>query len=848
MRALLAAFSWAYLRRHPLRVLLSALTVALGVALYVSVDVSHSSAGAAFRKSSERLSGGAHLQVTRGRMIGIEASALEIVEKIPGVKAAPVLQISTTVPGAGSLLVLGVDFTRESAVRGWTSSGPAKFNPLAFMFGAAIVVTERFAAQHGLKLGRNFGIDTPDGVRAVTVGAIVKDEGAALVFGGAVAAMPVATAQRLFRREGRLDRIDLAVSGELAAVAEQVRKALGPGFEVQPPPRQNSLLDEALTRLEALIGISVVALLVGLFIIYNTVSISVLERARDIGTLRALGTTRTRILAALLVEWGLVGLAGSALGLGLGIALARVLLGMTAGEVNQVTLVADVGEVEVLLRTPVLAFAAGTLTSLFAALAPARAAMGISPLDMLRPGLSAGGERNRSRQLFFAGTAMLGITLGLLFGPLRFEGVGLAACFFAFTGVALILPQLTSWAARVIQPLLRRGFNLRGTLVADNLARSPQRSALTVIALAGSLAMMVSTTAIIQSFKVRGRDWIDQAVAFDASISAVNLNSTLYANLPLPADLEARVGALPGVAALCGTRVTLQDYGRHDVMLFGVDVARAEAMQRLRGRPEGERGFILRGAGEDLKAGRGVVVSRNFGSLHGVAAGGDVELKTLRGPRRFRVLGLYEDYTWPQGSIYLDRAVYAELWDDRGISGIDVLFEKGVAPDDGRRRLTELTRGLSLFVYDARDLKKVSDDTLDRTLAFTNAQVAVAGLIGFLGIVNTLLISVLRRTRELGLLRVVGMTQRDAAGIVVLESLFMAVTGAVLGVLLGLGAAAGPLMLHVEQISGYGMPLSIPWGAIGLAMLSAVLLGGLACILPARRAAGLNVLDAIKYE
>src|SRR5204862_8337574 len=155
---------------------------------------------------------------------------------------------------------------------------------------------------------------------------IVKDEGPAEVFGGNVGVPPLETAQRLFRREGSVDRIEILVQGDVEAAGRRLREALGPNYIVRPPPTQNSFLDEALTRLRALLGISVIALLVGIFIIYNSVSISVIERVREIGTLRAIGATRPQIFSVILLEWMTLGLLGSAGGVGLGILLAKSLI------------------------------------------------------------------------------------------------------------------------------------------------------------------------------------------------------------------------------------------------------------------------------------------------------------------------------------------------------------------------------------------------------------------------------------------------------------------------------------------------------------------------------------------
>jgi putative ABC transport system permease protein len=850
MRALFRYFSLTYARRHPFRVLLSFLAVALGVALFVSVDVSHTSTEAAFRRTVDDLSGRAQLQVVRGRMLGVEENVLRKLDAIPGVKSAPVLQATTTLPEwpkAPPLLILGLDFAREASFRLWNVAKGEKpqVNPLVFFLRDAIIVTETFAREHQLRVGSVFPLDTPGGHRKVAVGAIFRDEGPARVFGGSVSVMPLATAQRLFKRQGKVDRIELVVAGDVEAAAARLREALGPDYRVLPPPRQNSFLDEALTRIQALLGISVIALLVGIFIIYNSVSISVVERTREIGTLRALGATKAQVFGVILSEWAVVGLFGSAAGLGLGIGLAHALIEMTTREANQLMMVVGTGAVFVLPRTLAVGMVLGWLTAVLAAFFPARQAMSITPIEMLRQGLYENRPSSGIRTAFWLGALAIGLAIAGVAGPVRFPNIGLFTCVLAFLGAALVLPEITRDLSRVTQPLFRRLFSLAGFLAADNLAKFPQRTALTVTALAGALAMMVASTAMITSIKVHGSRWLDEALPFDCQVTSVNYDASLYTTMPLPAEAVALIAQVPGVDFYYEVRSALQDFGDRDVMIFGVESEKYVRMQALRG----GTGFVLPGTLADLVSGAGVIVSENFAQLHSVRKGESVELLTPHGPERFRVLGTYEEYSWPQGSIYMDLAVYRRLWDDPSVSYVEVKFTPSAPKAQTRRAIADRFRGnYSLFVYAVEDLKRVGDDTLDRTLRYTNVQVAVSVLIGFLGIVNTLLISVMRRTREIGLLRAVGMTRAQVSEMILVESVVTALVGGVLGVALGLAGAQWPLMLHVIQISGYGMTLIIPWGTVALALASAVVIGILASVLPGRRAARLNILEAITYE
>jgi putative ABC transport system permease protein len=197
----------------------------------------------------------------------------------------------------------------------------------------------------------------------------------------------------------------------------------------------------------------------------------------------------------------------------------------------------------------------------------------------------------------------------------------------------------------------------------------------------------------------------------------------------------------------------------------------------------------------------------------------------------------------------MHRPIYREIWDDPALSYVDIKFKPGVSLVEGRKKIEELLAGnYRLFVYDVAQLKRLSDDVMDNTLKLLNVQVALAIIIGFFGIVNTLLISVMRRTREIGLLRAVGMTTGQVGSMILIEAVFMAIVGAVLGIGLGLAGARWPLALHVEQVSGYWLPLYIPWSTIAIAFVASLLIGIVASVLPSRRAGNLNVLEAITYE
>jgi putative ABC transport system permease protein len=250
-----------------------------------------------------------------------------------------------------------------------------------------------------------------------------------------------------------------------------------------------------------------------------------------------------------------------------------------------------------------------------------------------------------------------------------------------------------------------------------------------------------------------------------------------------------------------------------------------------------------------MVSGEEIVVSQNFMNRYGAGPGSVIELNTAEGPRQFRVGLAVEDYSWPSGTIVMDRSAYRKLWKDDLVVYIDLRVEPGVSVDDVRSRVAEKLKGThTAFIYTPAEIRGIAAETLEEAFRLADVQVVIAVLIGFLGILNTLLISVLRRTREIGLLRAVGATRRQIRRTVTVESLLISAAAGAIGVAAGVAGAAFPLRLHTVQVTGYWIPLSIPWGWLAASFAGALALGFVASAWPARRAARLNILDAIAYE
>jgi putative ABC transport system permease protein len=840
-------FSLRHLRSRAFRALLGLAAVALGVSLYISSQVMTGSARASLQQTAQRLAGRAQWQVTRGRSLGVEEALVGPIRRLPGVVAAPLVQASVVLrePRGGTLLVLGIDFMSDSVLRLYRFAGDqAAADPTAFAATAltpgGILVTRRFAARHQLAVGSPVVVNTRQGLQLLTITGLLADEGPAQVYGGDFAVMELHAAQALFGRPGFVSRIEVA-----GATREQLR-LLCPGCDVGPTARAGGMAEEALARLESLVVVSLIALLVGLLLIYNSVQVSVVERLKEIGTLRALGATRRQLLVTILLEWLAVGLAGSLLGVGLGYLLGRALLGYTARAINALVPLIDFQQVTLTPAAAATGAALGVGTAVAAAFFPALGATRVPPVELLRPH----GYRliHRHRLAFWLGLAVAVVGGGMMGVIPVSPAVGLAGTALVFLGLALLLPQVLMAVARWARPLLA-GFRVEAYLAADNLVKAPQRTALTAVTLGGALAMLVATAALVGGLQTATNRWIREALPFDLAISGSDFSASLYREPTIPGALLPAARRIDGVELAYGLRTAFAGYRGRDVLLVGVEIEPFLEMHRRRGMSAWARTLSRPGLAARLRAGEGVCVSDNFAALFGVRPGDSLALPTPAGLRRLPVLATFEDYSWPRGTVLLDLSFLRRLWGDDALSYIDLAVAPGVDRQAVRARVaSQLAGQATLFLYDPDQIRRISEDLLRQSLVVANAQVLVAILIGFLGIVNSLLIGVLQRTRELGLLRAAGMTARQVARTVLFEGIFMALTGGVIGVVAGLLGGWLPLRLFTFAVTGHLVPRVVPWPHLAIALAGALALGFLASILPARHAARLPVLEAVGYE
>ena len=541
--------SWPYLRRHLLRWTLTLAGIVLGVAVFVAMHTANRSIFSAFDKTVDQIAGSTQLQVSAGEF-GFPESVLDRVQSVTEVGVAvPVIEatVETKISGQGSLLILGIDMTGDRNLRDYELKDADEAiidDPLVFLAQPdSLMITREFAERNKFEVNSKIPLMTIEGDKRFTVRGIMSSAGMAQAFGGNLAVMDIYAAQQVLGRGRRFDRIDVRARDGVTADQCQaaLKAALGGGFEVEPPSARGRHFEALLASYSTATTISsLFALIVGMFIIYNSFAIAVTQRRSEIGIIRALGATRGQVQKLFFFESVAAGLIGSVLGAALGILMAWVLAAYMSTVLEQAAGVAQrVTEVAVDPMLIAAGIVIGLGTSVFAAWIPARSAARVDPVQALQKGkyqvLSAGENRRRRWMALAAGLMSLGCLFISYSKPFFYAGYILMIV----TGL-LLAPALTLLLSKILRPILKWLLPAEGTLAADSLVQSPRRTSATVSALMLSLAMVVGFGGFAHSFYTSVGEWMDNALNPDFFVSA---SANLVArSITFPRE----VGALTG--------------------------------------------------------------------------------------------------------------------------------------------------------------------------------------------------------------------------------------------------------------------------------------------------------------
>ena len=843
--------SWPYLRRHLLRWTLTLAGIVLGVTVFVAMHTANRSIFSAFDKTVDQIAGSTQLQVSAGEF-GFPESVLDRVQSVPEVGVAvPVIEatVETKISGQGSLLILGIDMTGDRNLRDYELKDADEAiidDPLVFLAQPdSLMITREFAERNKFEVNSKIPLMTIEGDKRFTVRGIMSSAGMAQAFGGNLAVMDIYAAQQVLGRGRRFDRIDVRARDGVTADQCQaaLKAALGGGFEVEPPSARGRHFEALLASYSTATTISsLFALIVGMFIIYNSFAIAVTQRRSEIGIIRALGATRGQVQKLFFFESVAAGLIGSVLGAALGILMAWVLAAYMSTVLEQAAGVAQrVTEVAVDPMLIAAGIVIGLGTSVFAAWIPARSAARVDPVQALQKGkyqvLSAGENRRRRWMALAAGLMSLGCLFISYSKPFFYAGYILMIV----TGL-LLAPALTLLLSKILRPILKWLLPAEGTLAADSLVQSPRRTSATVSALMLSLAMVVGFGGFAHSFYTSVGEWMDNALNPDFFVSA---SANLVArSITFPREMGALIERVPGVGQVQLVRNARVMYRQAPVMVLAIEADKI-AKTGHRVPVAGSSDEMNRLAAE----GKGMIASDSFATIHSLHMGNIVELPTPSGVLKLPIAGIVRDYSDMQGSVFIDRSVYTEWWKDDTVNVARVYVKKGEDVSTVRQRVIDALAGHHrLLVLTNREVRDWIMKLLDQWFALTYNQIAVAILVAVLGIVNTLTVSIMDRRRELGVMQAVGGLRNQIRKTVWIEALSIGVIGLVLGISLGAINLYYSLGMVKRDLGGIDLDYIFPVSFV-LFMIPAIIAAAfIAAIGPAESAVRGTLVEALEYE
>ena len=841
MMPTLRAASLRHLLRHPAQLALALIGLTLGVGTMVAVDVATASSQRAFELSLQAVNGAATHQITGGPR-GIDERLYTRLRTRAGagspLRLAPLVTGYVTV-GERTMQLIGVDPFAAAELAGGQRVDSVDGLRRWFTEPGAVVMSAATADQLGLVINSRFDVAV-GGVprRAALIGRIAE----AGVGFDAVLLTDIAQAQEWLGAGGRLSRIDvrLAEGAGGAELLARLRAQLPADLELhatRAAARETFAMTDAFTT--NLKAMSLLALLVGTFLIYGSVSFAVLQRRATIAVLRALGATRGEVLAVVLSEAAVLGIVGALCGVLLGVAIGRALVGLVSQTINDLYFVVTVREVTVPVSGVVTALWAGLATALAAALLPALEVAASAPqLGLARSVL----ERRAvqvARTLAIV-SALLAAGAGLMVWVSgRSLLAGFATLFMLLLSVAAVTPAalrvLAQAAARLgarVSPVVR--------LACGDIAASLSRTGVASAALGMALTAMIGVAIMVESFRESLREWLIHSLRADVYVSAPGPAEASERRLD-PAVIRALL-ATAGIHDHSESRRVVVGSERGALDLNAVRLAHASyaAFQFTQADAAHAWPDFARGA---------ILISEPLAWRLGLAPHDPLTLTTASGPRTFAVAGVYREYGNDRGEVLMSLGTYQRLWDDEAISGLAIYLAPGVEAPRALGELRAAARGRqALFIRSNADIRALSMRIFERTFVITRVLYWLAAGVAAVGLVSALLAWELERSRELAILRALGLTPRGTALLVLAQTTFMGIAALLAAIPAGL--LTGLVLTGVINRRAFGWQIDLHLtpaqftDALWLALAAALAAG----VYPAWRSARAPLANALREE
>lgn len=879
---MLTRVSLRYLIRHPWQAGLCILGVALGVAMIVSIDLSNASARRAFTLSTEAIAGRATHQIIGGPT-GLDEDLYRRIRADMGIRlSAPIVEgyvQAPTIDGGITLHLLGVDPFAEPPFRSYLAPpGSDQSVDVTALLAepSTVLIAEQFAHRYDIALGST--LDVRIGSRTETlrvVGVLNPLDTMSQQVLETMLIADIATAQELLGMVGHLSRIDLilsesdtpAVSSDVTSrtsrsiSATELQALLPRGVELTRPAARTSTLQQMTRAFELnLSALSLLALIVGMFLIYNTITFSVVQRRELLGTLRCIGVTRRQIFALVMIEALVISLVGSLVGVLLGIVLGRGLVRLVTQTITDMYFVMTIRSLIIDPMVLMKGMLIGIGTTLLAAIVPAREATMVAPrLAMQRSNIEEQLRRSLPRASYLGiGLILIAVVLlniddvprwnsetveTITQSTIRNVHLPFAALLVLLIGCALLTPLMTTVLMAVIRPVWGVLFGMSGRMAARGVVATLSRTSVAIAALMVAVSVTIGVGTMVGSFRQTVIHWLDQSLSADIYISPPGTMANRV-DTTLDRALLERLVQTPGIAGQTIIRGVQVRAPTGPTTLMAIDRDKQFGMRALRFKDNRDMSML-----EDAFDRGEVFISEPLAYRTGLGPGDMLRLQTDRGEHDFRIAAIYYDYTSERGVIQMAYPTYRTFWDDPNVTSSALYVKPGADVEKIVRDLRQRVGAEhEVLIRSHRTLRQNSLEIFDRTFAITGVLQILATIVAFIGILSALMALQLERTREIGLLRANGLTPQQVWGVFLSQTGLMGLTAGVLSLPVGLMLALVLIYIINRRSFGWTLDLMITPGLFVQAVVLAVVAALLAGVYPAWRMGRTSPSVALREE
>ena len=828
-----------FLKHHPWQISLTLFGVVLGVAVVIAIDLAKTSALVSFDRATAAVLGKATHRITATD--GLDENLYRKL-CLGGIrKIKPVVEGYIQAQG-DSLKLIGIDALAEAGFDSlWTqTSGQQGFQLWRRIITepGAVAMGKSLAEKLNLKLGDTFKIKAGEKDQKLHLVGILNPSNAlqrqALK---SSVITDIATAQEIFDKIGLLTAIDVIVD-ENQPEAEILKLLPKNADWMTREAGKTSARQMTRAFYINLTALSLLSLLVGMFLIYNSVSFLAVQRRKLFGIFRVLGLTHQQILLGVLLEAAMLGMLGSFLGVLSGIGLGRVLLDLLAKTLNDVYFPMPGAELSLQPFSLMKGFVLGLGATLLAAAKPALESSRVNPVTVMARSVLEHQARRRAQAAFVAGIVMVGTGLMMLAATSKLTA-GFVALTLVVLGCALFIPLLTLLLMQGLQNLGGKLFGILGRMPPRSVSVSLSRTGVATAALMVAMATTIGMSLMIHSFRHSVALWLERRLDADFYLYTSGRDVTRRPQLPL--EFAREILKVPGVAGIGSVRYLRQptDHGFLRINAYQITPQSFAIFQ-----------FKKKAVADVWAAFQNgwVIVSEAYASLHGVEAGDTIQLPTANGMQPFKVAAVFIDYNAGRGIVAMDRKIYNQYWHDDQVSTYWIYLKDGADSDAVTDNLRNLKPAGYLQISDNRSLLRLSLRIFDQAFAVTTLLRWLTTGVAFVGVFSALLALQLERVREMGILRALGLTPRQLWGQILAETACLGILAGVLAIPVGI--TMGWLLIEVINHRAFGWTLemtidgSILVGGVALAVTAAVLAG----LYPAWKMSRTSPAEALRYE